>query len=53
MRHWINIGLKLFKKNKSIVVCGFVNPDELGNEFQIVQSRVVFILLDAKSQIIQ
>ena len=52
-QHWINEGIKLSEKNKSIVVCGFTNPDEFGNEIEHERSGVVFILLDAKPKIIR
>ena len=41
------------KENKSIIVCGFTNPDEFGNEIKYEQSETAFILLDAKPEIIR
>ena len=52
-QHWINEGIKLSKENKSIVVCGFTNPDEFGNEIKYERSRVMLILLDAKPEMIR
>jgi len=52
-KHWLNEGIKLIKKNKSIVVCGFSNPDEVNSIIKHESPEVVFIFLDAQPDIIR
>lgn len=52
-QYWINEGQKLSKDNKNVVICGFTNPDEFGNEIKHEKSEVVFILLHAEPEIIR
>jgi len=52
-KYWVEEGVKLIQKNKSIIICGFVKPKDfqklLHNEF----FKIILIFLDARPDIIR
>ncbi len=52
-KYWVNQGIELAQKNKNIVICGFVKPEDFQALPDIEPLEIVKILLDAQPEIIR
>ncbi|MCK9578765.1 hypothetical protein M0R01_04755 [bacterium] len=52
-KYWVEKGIELARKDKSIIICGFVEPSDFQDLLSNESLGIVLILLDARPEIIR